>query len=106
FARARIGATDWNNQCELFVERAFGTSGRQASALTHYQWQKNAGRIHTGSVPPAGTAVFFRSTSKWGHVMLSIGDNKAISTGPKVYQDNHFRNRSDYLGWAYVPADW
>ncbi|MBC6451571.1 NlpC/P60 family protein [Actinokineospora xionganensis] len=106
FARARLGATDWNMQCELFVERSVGTSGKQYSAMTHYEWQKARGRIHTGSVPPPGSVVFFRSNTKWGHVMLSIGDNKAISTGPKVYQDNHFRNRSDYLGWAYMPADW
>ena len=106
FARARIGRTDWNNQCELFVERSVGTSGRFYSAMTHYEWQKKNGRIHTGSTPPAGSVVFFRSTTKWGHVMLSIGGNKAISTGPKVYQDNHFRNRSDYLGWAYMPAGW
>ncbi|WP_405102226.1 peptidase inhibitor family I36 protein [Micromonospora sp. NBC_01412] len=106
FARARIGHTDWNNQCELFVERAFGTSGRFATALTHYNWQKSNGRIHTGSVPPAGTAVFFTSTTYAGHVMLSIGGNSAISTGPSVYQTNSFRSRSDYLGWAYVPSGW
>jgi Peptidase inhibitor family I36 len=106
FAKARLGRTDWNNQCELFVERAFGTSGRFASAKTHYQWQKNNGRIHIGSVPPAGAAVFFTSTSVYGHVMLSIGGNSAISTGPTVYQTNSFRQRSDYLGWAYVPSGW
>ncbi|GAB3350538.1 peptidase inhibitor family I36 protein [Micromonospora halotolerans] len=106
FAKARLGHTDWNNQCELFVERAFGTSGRFATARTHYQWQKDNGRIHTGSVPPAGTAVFFTSTTSAGHVMLSIGGNSAISTGPSVYQTNTFRDRSDYLGWAYVPSGW
>lgn len=106
FAKARLGHTDWNNQCELFVERAFGTSGRFATARTHYQWQKDNGRIHTGSVPPAGTAVFFTSTTSAGHVMLSIGGNSAISTGTTVYQTNTFRDRSDYLGWAYVPSGW
>ncbi|GIF08403.1 peptidase inhibitor family I36 protein [Actinoplanes siamensis] len=106
FAKARLGHTDWNNECELFVERAFGTSGRFATARTHYQWQKDNGRIHTGSVPPAGTAVFFTSTTSAGHVMLSIGGNSAISTGPTVYQTNTFRSRSDYLGWAYVPSGW
>ncbi len=106
FAKARLGHTDWNNECELFVERAFGTSGRFATARAHYQWQKDNGRIHTGSVPPAGTAVFFTSTTSAGHVMLSIGGNSAISTGPTVYQTNTFRDRSDYLGWAYVPSSW
>ena len=106
FARARLGHTDWNNQCELFVERAFGTSGRFATARTHYQWQRDNGRIHTGSVPPAGTAVFFTSTTSAGHVMLSIGGNSAVSTGPTVYQTNSFRDRPDYLGWAYVPSTW
>ncbi|MFI5836627.1 peptidase inhibitor family I36 protein [Micromonospora sp. NPDC051300] len=106
FAKARLGHTDWNNQCELFVERAFGTSGRFATARAHYQWQRDNGRIHTGSVPPAGAAVFFTSTTSAGHVMLSIGGNSAISTGPTVYQTNSFRDRPDYLGWAYVPSSW
>jgi hypothetical protein len=106
FAKARLGHTDWNNECELFVERAFGTSGRFATATAHYQWQKSSGRIHTGSVPPAGAAVFFTSTTSAGHVMLSIGGNSAISTGPSVYQTSTFRQRSDYLGWAYVPSSW
>ena len=106
FAKARLGHTDWNNECELFVERAFGTSGRFATATAHYQWQKANGRIHTGSVPPAGAAVFFTSTTSAGHIMLSIGGNSAISTGPTVYQTNTFRQRSDYLGWAYVPSSW
>jgi hypothetical protein len=106
FAKARLGHTDWNNECELFVERAFGTSGKFATATTHYQWQRDNGRIHTGSVPPAGAAVFFTSTTAAGHVMLSIGGNSAISTGPTVFQTSTFRNRSDYLGWAYVPSTW
>ena len=106
FAKARLGHTDWNNECELFVERSFGTSGRFATATAHYQWQKANGRIHTGSVPPAGAAVFFTSTTSAGHIMLSIGGNSAISTGPTVYQTNTFRQRSDYLGWAYVPSSW
>ncbi|SNT45741.1 Peptidase inhibitor family I36 [Asanoa hainanensis] len=106
FAKARLGHTDWNNECELFVERAFGTSGRFLTARAHYIWQRDSGRIHTGTVPPAGTAVFFTSTTSAGHVMLSIGGNSAISTGPTVYQTNTFRDRSDYLGWAYVPGSW
>jgi hypothetical protein len=106
FARARLGATDWNRECELFVERAFGTSGRFLTARAHYVWQRDNGRIHTGSVPPAGTAVFFTSTDSAGHVMLSIGGNSAISTGPTVYQTSTFRDRADYLGWAYVPSGW
>ncbi|GIF49290.1 peptidase inhibitor family I36 [Asanoa ferruginea] len=106
FAKARLGHTDWNNECELFVERAFGTSGRFATARAHYLWQRDNGRIHTGTVPPAGTAVFFTSTTSAGHVMLSIGGNSAISTGPTVYQTSTFRDRSDYLGWAYVPGGW
>jgi hypothetical protein len=106
FAKARLGHTDWNRECELFVERAFGVSGKFGTATLHYQWQKNNGRIHTGSVPPAGAAVFFTSTDSSGHVMLSIGGNSAISTGPTVYQTSTFRSRSDYLGWAYVPSGW
>jgi hypothetical protein len=106
FAKARLGHTDWNNQCELFVERAYGTSGRFASATTHYQWQKSNGRIHTGSVAPAGAALFFTSTTVNGHIMLALGGGVAISTGPSVYQTSTYASRSDYLGWAYVPSSW
>jgi hypothetical protein len=106
WAKARLGHTDWNGQCEAFVEGAFGTQYKFGSATKHYEWQKANGRIHTGSVPPAGAAVFFTSTTADGHVMLSIGGNSAISTGPSVYQTSTFRQRSDYLGWAYVPSSW
>jgi NlpC/P60 family len=105
FAKARIGHTDWNNQCELFVERAYGTSGRFYSAKDNYVWQKAAGRLHTQGTPPPGAFVFFKSTTRWQHVALSIGGGKAISTGPKVYIMT-ISSRGDYLGWSVAPSSW
>jgi hypothetical protein len=106
YAKARIGHTDWDGQCELFVEKAYGTSGRYATATADYQAQHNAGRMHAGTVPPAGALLFFTSTTASGHVMLSLGNNTAISTGPSVYETSTFRDRSDYLGWSYAPTSW
>jgi hypothetical protein len=105
FAKARLGHTDWNNQCELFVERAYGTSGRFPTAKDDYYWQKNNGFLHTTGTAPAGALVFFKSTTPAQHVALSIGDGLAISTGPKVYILK-ISDRKDYLGWSVAPSSW
>ena len=106
WAKARLGHTDWDRQCELFVEEAYGTSGKFSTATSFYQWQKSNGRIHTSGVAPAGALAYFTSTDSSGHVMLVEGGGKAISTGPSVYETSTYASRSDYLGWAYAPTSW
>jgi surface antigen len=101
----------WSGMCQLFVERAFGTSGRFGSAMNHYWAHRNADRIHTDANPPAGALVFWSSDSSYGHVAISVGGGQVIGTvgynGQRLpvsqYPIGHIRG---YLGWAYAPSDW
>jgi hypothetical protein len=104
--------------CELFVERAYGTSGRYASAISAYYALRAAGQIHTGSTGiPAGALVFSESPQwdyGYGHVMLSRGDGTFVSGGAWTGGGNHSTVQifgspaptGGYLGWAYAPAAW
>lgn len=106
WASAQVGKAAYENLCELFVETAYGTSGRYATATAAYNAQKAAGRINTGT-PPPGALAFFTSTSSAGHVMLSIGGGWAASTAPSsAIYFAHVTTRSDYLGWSYAPTSW
>ena len=53
-----------------------------------------------------GAKANLNATLKNNNASHAIGGNSAISTGPTVYQTSTFRDRSDYLGWAYVPGGW
>jgi hypothetical protein len=79
WAAAQVGQAAYENLCELFVETAYGTSGRYATATADYNAQLTAGRIHSGT-PPPGALAFFTSTTSAGHVMPSIGGGWAAST--------------------------
>jgi len=106
WASAQVGTAQYEDLCELFVETAYGTSGRYASATADYNAQLAAGRIHSGT-PPAGALAFFTSTTPAGHVMVSIGGGWAASTAPSspIYFA-HATARSDYLGWSAAPTSW
>ena len=107
WAAAEVGSATDEDECELFVEQAYGTSGRYATATADYQAQKSAGRIHTTGTPPPGALLFFTSTTAAGHVMLSLGGGWTASTAPSspIYYA-HGTARSDYLGWSYAPTSW
>lgn len=99
----------WSGWCELFAEIAYGTRGQYASAITDYNTQKSAGRIHTDTNPPAGALVFY-NLSSYGHVGISIGSGQVISTkglnsGEPVRQHG-VTELSSYLGWSYAPSGW
>jgi uncharacterized protein YraI len=106
WASAQVGTAQYEDLCELFVETAYGTSGRYASATADYNAQHAAGRIHSGT-PPAGALAFFTSTTPAGHVMVAIGGGWAASTAPSspIYFA-HATARSDYLGWSTAPTSW
>ena len=107
YAESMVGVAIDSGYCERFVERAFGTSGRFYSAQTNYNTQRAAGRIHTDTNPPRGTLVFY-TYSDLGHVGISLGDGRVVSTkvsGPvRVTPVTGWG--LTYLGWSYAPADW
>lgn len=116
WAKSQIGQThsgsrQWSGWCELFVENAYGTSGRYGSAATNYTARKNVGQINTDTNPPAGALVFY-SWGSYGHVGISIGGGQVVSTqgdGSKalpVRQHGVTGMGLPYLGWAWPEASW
>ncbi len=118
WARTQLGVSyttltpdgKWSGWCELFVEKAFGTSGRYGSAAANYRAQLAAGRIHTTGTPPVGAMLFY-AWGTFGHSALSIGGGQAISTqgfasALPVRQHSVTGLGLPYLGWAYAPSSW
>lgn len=97
---SRIGTTRYEGYCERAVENAFGTQGHYASAIQdwHSQDQHSDWR-HA----PRGAMVFYNTSSN-GHVALSLGDGRVVSSSAHgrvgIVPIDHFQNP---LGWAYAP---
>ncbi|TWE11728.1 hypothetical protein [Rudaeicoccus suwonensis] len=118
WANSQIGSMSYPGLCELFVENAYGTSGRYASAITAFRSLQAAGQIHTSSSGiPAGALVFSESPQwdkGYGHVMLSRGDGTFVSGGVATSVGNHSTVQTfnspaptgGFLGWAYAPTSW
>lgn len=110
WARSMLGLSGYNGWCELFVERAFGTSGRYASAATHLNRKRATGELHADTNVPAGALAFFAPSwqnGQYGHVMLSLGGGAFISSGRVVFvtgiNTNYF---GPYAGWAWADTSW
>lgn len=103
--------TWWSGRCEIFVELAYGTRARAASAMAHYQYQLRRGRIHTDTQPPAGAFVFYGGSSD-GHVGLAVGNGQVVSTqgysGERkpIWQHRVTGLSNPYLGWARYDGTW
>lgn len=97
---SRIGSTNYENWCERAVENAFGTQGHYASAIQDWESQDQ----HTDwRHAPRGAMVFY-DTSSDGHVALSLGDGRVVSSSAHhrvgIVPVDFFRRP---LGWAYAP---
>lgn len=94
------GATNYEGKCELAVENAFGTSGKYATARADWNARTQHGPVTSA---PRGTLVFY-STSSAGHVAISIGNGRVLSSsaGGKIgdVSVTYFQNP---LGWAVSP---
>lgn len=109
WAEAEKGSTAWRGRCESFVRQALDFASVYPSA--NEAWYA-AGDKHPGDFdPPAGVPVFWALTGKnapYGHVALSIGGGKAISSsderGNPVVSEISIRRFTDetaiYRGWA------
>jgi|GEM_PF-1868037 len=102
----------WSGYCEGFVEVAFGTKFVFGSALVHYYWQLNSGRVVKNTNPPPGAVVFYGGGAGNGHVGISLGNGQVISTQGydgqylPVWQHSVTGIGNPYLGWAYAPPNW
>jgi NlpC/P60 family len=101
----RIGATNYEGQCERAVENAFGTGSVYASALAN--WGARAKQTPYTNAP-RGSLVFFK-TSEHGHVAISLGGGRVITTsavGRKIGVVGisfFIAPAKPALGWAYAP---
>jgi hypothetical protein len=101
----RIGATNYEGQCERAVENAFGTGSVYASALAN--WGARAKQTPYTNAP-RGSLVFYK-TSEHGHVAISLGGGRVITTsavGRKIGVVGisfFIAPAKPALGWAYAP---
>jgi hypothetical protein len=97
---SRRGATNYEGQCELAAENAFGTSGRYPTARA--TWNARDHNFPYSSAP-RGMLVFY-DTSAAGHVAVSLGNGQVISTSVGGHIDiasvSYFQNP---LGWGHTP---
>lgn len=110
WARGMLGSTAYDRLCERFVEVAYGTSGRYATA-----WAAAQAIGLNGGDPreaPAGALMYFApdASNGWaGHAGLSLGNGEMISGLSTVRIDAVHGNSywsGLYRGWATAPASW
>lgn len=97
---SHVGSTQYENWCERAVENAYGTQGHYASAIEDWQSQhQHSDWQHA----PRGALVFY-DTSSDGHVALSLGDGRVVSSSAHhqvgVVPVGYFQHP---LGWAPAP---
>jgi len=111
WANSQVGSNAYYGLCERFVENAYGTSGRYASAIAAFYSLRDAGTMrYTSTGIPAG-ALVFSSVPAWdggyGHVQISRGDGSFVSggaNGPSV--KIFYGTPTGFLGWSMAPASW
>jgi TP901 family phage tail tape measure protein len=79
WAQARIGDEGWYALCQKFVRMALGAGPGFPSAITAWQGARYKHGISNPNQVPAGVPVYW-SGGKYGHVALSTGGGRLIST--------------------------
>lgn len=79
WAQARIGDSGWYALCQKFVRMALGAGGGFPSAITAWKGAKYKHGISNPNQVPAGVPVYW-SGGQYGHVALSTGGGRIIST--------------------------
>ncbi len=96
----RRGETGYEGLCEQAVENAHGVTSVYGSARQNWNQRK---QHQPYSAAPRGALVFY-DTSANGHVAISLGDGRVVTTSANhkigVVPIGYFRNP---LGWASSP---
>lgn len=96
----RIGSRAYEGLCEKAVENSFGRDKVYPSAIANWR-ARSQQQPYTAA--PRGTLVFYNTSSN-GHVAISLGNGKVISTsaGGKIgiVSISYFQRP---LGWARAP---
>lgn len=113
WALARQGDRSYDYWCLRFVVHAYSAAGRPIpSAEWAKQWwdQRPSAQRRGDLNPPKGALVFWSwvgtldgVTRDWGHVGISLGDGRVVSskfrTGSGVHVFRLADARASYLGW-------
>ena len=111
WAKSQLGSTAWSWRCQAFVQVAyrapsgFRTANEAAAKL-------GLRRSPVTAAPP-GSLLYFKTitgvTAKFGHVGLSLGGGKMISSLGKVAISSVTPGSKwdrAYVGWVRAPASW
>ena len=97
----RVGSTGYEHQCEKAVENAYGVTSQFGSAIQDWRARD---QHQPYSAAPRGALVFY-NTSANGHVAISLGDGRVVSTSVNgkigIAPIGYFQRP---LGWA--PSPW
>jgi hypothetical protein len=107
---------DWDGMCQKFVRTCYSIPALFASAWAQWNGADPEDR-HPGGKPadaPLGSALCFKGTSPFGHIMLAARDNGAWSNDVKRQGDIDWCTRSfpathwhqNYLGYLTAVNDY
>ena len=98
---SRVGQAVYFGQCELAIEHAFGTESVYANAYAN--WYAQPVHHTDWAAAPRGALVFYNTSSR-GHVAISLGDGRVLSTSVGdhigIVAVDYFQNP---LGWTDSP---
>jgi cell wall-associated NlpC family hydrolase len=103
-----LGRTDREGLCELAVEESFGTRAQYNRAIDNWNDRVRKGQAQTPyTAAPRGSLVFIK-TSTAGHVAVSLGNGKIVSTSAGgrigIVSISYFTTATKpALGWAFAP---
>ena len=121
WAENQLGSTEYQTRCLAFVEDAYEISNgiEIFGGSTAKESGDEYGASNSIGVPPKGAFVFYNcfgninnEHKNWGHVGLSIGDNKVIHAWD-VVRIEHFLDiekldsppgwtSPEYIGWSPI----
>lgn len=104
WAESMFGTTGWYNRCLSFVRQSFGAPGGVYDAKT--SWNQARNKYSASGGVPAGVPVFW-TTGTNGHVALSIGGGRAISTDNPIHDQAGVTSIANLNSWlGSPPAGW
>ena len=107
-AFADYHSTGYEGYCLKFVGQMYGWSYTGwYSAEVGGDWLTDHGYMHTTGIPPRGALTWYHNSAGTGHVALSLGEGKVISTSVSGSVGvASYTFHSSYRGWtvAYFPS--